>query len=277
MGGRLDPKGMTAGERAELMERHGRYYQERYRPEARDAQTSEERLRLEALMGGVRAEYAERLPRIALSRCPICGTELRRAFDPHSLDGFWWAPMPLVLFEEPASCEHFCVLLGAYDLCGRAPTEVMGTNVVVPGPQVPFVVPRLLSLDSMRAVTHRVDLPQGDRAYPVAYFAEEPIASAQLHQPWGRESYQVVDADGVPQGFEIKNDRWDFVLRPWIEKGSLLWIAPGDVDLKLRGAADGPCPYQDLPGERRPQEIRNGQLGHRDPPDGEPLELFDES
>src|SRR4030095_11227907 len=129
--------------------------------------------------------------------------------------------------------------------------------------------------DTMKAVISRIALPSGDWAYPIAYFAEEPPPSAERHQPWAREVYQVVDDDGVPQGFSSKTDAWDFELGPWIEKGVVLWIAPDDGALKLRGAGDGPRPYERLKGEQRPQEVRDGERGYGEVPDGEALEPFE--
>ncbi len=266
----MEYQGLTSTEHAELMERYREAFQKRYGSRELSA---EDENRLDAEIEGAWTEYAERLPRVALSRCPYCGETLRCAFDPYGLDGFWWVAMAPVSFREPPACEHFCVLLGALDLRGRPPGEV--TDAVEPGPEVPFVVPRLFRFPGMKAVISCFTLVRGDLAYPIAYFAKERLASKDVHQPWGKRSYQVFDEDGVPQGFAVKTDIWDFDLEPWIERGQLHWIDPGDSELRLRGKAEGPCPYLNLPGDRQPQVLENGKRILLSPPDGEDADIFD--
>jgi len=269
----VSPNGMTRAERDALLARCRAAEERRLELARADEPDYEEMRRLDALAAGLREEYAWRLPRVPFARCPHCGAVLSRSLDPWGLDGPWWNALGLVQPQEPPACEHFCVVLGALNLMGRAPREV--EDDVEPGPEVPFVVPRLLGLSGMRAVVNGIALETGDRAFVIAYFADPLPPMDQWHQPWGRRSYTVRDEDGAPQGFAIMNDPWDFDLARWAESGALQWIAPGDTALALRGRADGPCPYAGLPGERRPQLLRNGQRILLDPPDGAAVDLGD--
>src|SRR5262245_60921179 len=114
------------------------------------------------------AEYFEDAPRVALSCCPFDGKPLLRSFDPFGLDGLWWRTGATP--EEPPSCRHFCVLLGALDFAGNVPQA--GDFEVHPGPGRPFVIPRLLDHPSMLAVISQFRMENGYLAYPIAYFAE---------------------------------------------------------------------------------------------------------
>ena len=264
----MDFAGISARERAELMTKHLEYSRQR-----QASKEKEERLRLEALRDGLRVEYADRLPRVPLSRCPYCEEPLVRVFDPYGLDGFWWHAVSPVRFKEPEACPHFAVLLGALNLHGRAPQEAQAA--AEPGPEVPYVIPRLLEIETMRSVCFSLKMTTGDTAYPIAYFAESLPPSSELHQPWTKRGYQVTDDDGVPAGWSIKVDGWDFDLAPWIERGKLLWIEPEDPALVLRGAGDGPSPYVGLAGDRQPQRFQRGRRSLLPPPSGGTAEPFD--
>lgn len=48
-------------------------------------------------------------------------------------------------------------------------------------------------------------------------------------------------------------------MRPWLDSGKLLWIAPGDDHLELRSGSAG-CPYLNLTGERRMQYVSGRQV-----------------
>lgn len=218
-------------------------------------------------------EYFDRLPRVLMSVCPFTGEPLRRAFDPWGLDGFWWHQRPLAKIEEPAAPPTFRVLLGALSLAGRGPSEAVET--VMPGPEVPFVVPRLLALPGMVAVVHRLALETGDVAHTIGYFSEEEIPPELLHQHWLRADLWFKDEEGDP-GWLIANDAWDFELAPHVAAGALRWVREGPDGPEVAGAADGPCPYAGLEGERRPQAIAGGEREWLEPPSGEPFDPFRE-
>lgn len=217
------------------------------------------------------AEYFDRLPRVTVSVCPFTGEPLRRAIDPFGLDGFWWHQRLLAKIDEPAAPGAFQVLLGALDLHGRAPAEAIeGVN---PGPEVPFVVPRLLQLPGMVAVVHRLQLESGDTAHTIAYFSNEPIPPDHLHQFWLRLDFWFKTEDGDPSWL-IANDPWDFELAPYAADGRLRWVREG-ADGPEIAPADAPNPYVGLPGERAPQSIGRGERELMDPPDGSPIVPFE--
>ena len=221
----------------------------------------------------VLAEYADRLPRVPMSRCPHSGQIFKHSFDPFGIDGPWWRKAILVDIEEPAPPMTFRVLQGAFTTNGRDPIEAK--EPVIPGPEVPFVIPRLLGLAGMSAVISRLTLDNGDTAYPVVYYSRQPHHPRTLHQPWLRQDLWY-PSDGGGASWTIKNDPWDFELRPWIDSGQLHWIAPGDSDLKLCDRANGvSCPYLDLPGERYFQAFAGGRRELMEPPDGSPIDPFE--
>jgi hypothetical protein len=220
------------------------------------------------------AAYADRLPRIVMSACPFTGQTLERAFDPFGLDGPWWYQDREVEIAEPEAPATFKVLLGALALRGRTPTEARAD--VIPGPEVPFVVPRLLRLPGMVCVVSQLTLTTGDTAYPIAYFSPEEIAPKQLHQPWLRQELWF-KADESANAWLIANDAWDFDLEPWVASGKLRWIEPTDAEARVvDGRAGRACPYVDLPGDRAPQLISSGDRELLELPDGTPINPFED-
>ena len=202
-------------------------------------------------------EYFDRLPRVVMSVCPFTGDPLKRSFDPYGLDGPWWHKDLLADIEEPRAPETFKVLLGALALGDREPEEA--TEEVIPGPEVPFVIPSLIGLPGMVAVVSRLEMTSGDVAYPIAYFSPEDIPQEDLHQPWLRQEFWYVDEEGE-EGWTICNDVWDFELEPYLESGKLRWIQPGDEDFRLMDRESGvDCPYVGLEGERLPQSLEDGE------------------
>jgi len=219
-------------------------------------------------------EYAERLPFVPLSRCSFCGRVLEYPIDVEGFDGPWWFKDALAKYPPPNACPHFRVLMGAIDF--KQSKSIGGRTVkeILPGPGVPFVVPRLLTeVPGMKAVISNFEMPAGYICYPIAYFSETPVDSALLHQPWGRQAYDMLDEAGKFKGWRSANDKWDFDLQPWIDKGVLLWINPGDTTLTLQSRP--PCPYVNLPGVRAPQRIVRGNVETRPLPTGEKLEPFE--
>jgi len=220
----------------------------------------------------VLGEYADRLPRIALSACPFTGEAFKHSFDSWGIDGPWWQESREVEIEEPAPPSTFKVLLGALAFHGRTPSESRAQ--VIPGPEVPFVVPRLLKLPEMVAVVSQVDLETGDTAYPIVYYSREAIPPQKLHQFWLEQDFWF-ELEGGKSGWLIANDEWDFDLHPWIAAGKLRWIRPGDPKMQVFNGENGePCPYLNLPGERYPQSIAFGERNLMELPDGTPVDPY---
>lgn len=210
-------------------------------------------------------EYAQNLPAKPLSRCPICATPFELPIDDIGLDGAWWWSNCHVPFPEARACEHAVVFLGAVDLRGRVPTEVNVYSVLA-GPGAPYVVPRLLSRDGMKAVLSTVPFASRDVGYLVVYFSEEPVPEPERHQEWRKQTWILHDEDGREVAENSVNDPWDFDIGPWIDRGKLDWIAPGDATLAIR--SDRPSPYEGLPGIRQQQSIESGVVLLRNAPDG---------
>jgi hypothetical protein len=217
-------------------------------------------------------EYGKGLPEVPVSRCPFCQDVLKFSFDPMGLDGLWWAWADLVETKPPEE-EHYRLLLGAVDFQGRQPTEAEPIGRILPGPGVPFVVPRLLDSLDMIAVISSLTLPHDDVAYLISYFGDQEVDPYHLHQNWARESFNICDEDGDIVAWGAATDPWDFDLEPWIEKGKLKWINPGDESLTMQES--GACPYIGLPGTRLPQVIESGVVSHLELPDGEPIDPFE--
>lgn len=263
----------TRAERDELLSRAWSLDARIYPPDAAQAPHGRPAALLREAYYQALGEYADRLPRVVMSACPFTGRPLKRAFDPWGLDGPWWQQGREVEIDEPAPPPAFKVLLGALALRGRAPAEARET--VIPGPEVPFVVPRLMDLPGMIAVVARLDLETGDTAYPIAYFSEEEISQTHLHQFWLQQEHWF-DLEGK-SAWLIANDPWDFELGPWVRSGRLRWIEPGDPASRVvDGSAGARCPFLDLPGERQPQSIAGGQRELLELPDGTPVDPWED-
>jgi hypothetical protein len=261
----------TPSERKVLVDRYWQIRDSLSHPHNKKLNLDEKR-EAAAARNRLAAEYAERLPFVPLSRCPFCDTALDFPMDSMGFDGPWWAKGPVTEFPEPAGCEHFRTLLGAVDFGANVPLLPRLLRMVLPGPGAPYVIPRMLNLDGFAAVISSLRFPEGQTGYAIAYFSEEIVHGAFLHQPWGREAYQVRNEDGEYEAWTVKNDRQDFDLRPWIDRGSVQWIVANDPALRL--VATGACPYENLPGARQPQVIRNGRIELLDPPDDSEIDPF---
>ncbi len=202
----------------------------------------------------LRNEYRTLLDMVSLSRCPFCNEITKLSFDPHGLDGLYWDYDAPISRPDPRPCAHFVVLAGAIKLSVPLARLPM---LSVPGPEVPWVVPRLLRLSMMRAVVATV--PVGSHTgFPIAYFAD-PDPRVDLINSWGRSYYETVDASGARGWNEVFEDDadFDFDLRSWMDQGRLMWIAPGDDQFVLRKGGAG-SPYLDMPGRRGVVKVQYG-------------------
>lgn len=200
--------------------------------------------------------YEAGLPVLPLSRCPFTGRVVRHSLDTFGIDGWWWdCERPVRPIEDlPAT---FFALSGALRL-GADPPDV--PFLCRPGPEVPFVVPRLLAEPDVRAVVSSVAVGP-HRGFPVFYFAEPTPHEILRVNTWGLTQYVAEDPYGagyVSRSYDVPVE-FDYDLARWIRRGKLLWIAPDDGTLRLRSLVEG-CPYLDLPGRRYPLGIRNGEV-----------------
>ncbi len=201
------------------------------------------------------AAYIEAVPIVALSRSPRSGEVFETSLDTLDLDGPWWAyeaeHRPWV-----APPPDLFAWTGALKPDGPFPAW---TPKAMVGPEVPFVLPRILDHPAIKAVVSAVRVGP-HVGYPIAYFADPVPHGLERVDDWGHASYTYLREDGAPASAHATeaDHQKDFDLRPWLERGKLAWIAPGDEGLELRHGADG-CPYLDLPGERRRRYLQGGE------------------
>jgi hypothetical protein len=215
------------------------------------------------------ADYFQSLGRMSLSVCPLCNKPLFRTFDPYGLDGPWWQSSATP--EEPIPCRHFCVLTGALSFNGKPPRG--GNFEAHVGPQIPYVIPRLLEHPDMVAVVSRIQTADDYLAYPIAYFAKRRPPPQDLTAGWARTNYLYQTQLGEVR-WRIPNDPWDFDLKPWIEQGKLYWCLESDGQLALKSEPPGNCPFIDLPGEQRPVIVQMNRYWCEPLPDGQILQPF---
>jgi hypothetical protein len=207
-------------------------------------------------LAGLIERYEAGLAAVPLSRCPFTGELLSYVIDTGGLDGLWWD------YEAPARPAGklpptFFALDGALTL--GEPLETF-PHLCRPGPEAPFVVPRLLQRPEISAVVS--GLAVGPHiGYAITYFAQPvPMDVPRLNE-WGSSEYWVTGESGTLGWDSVEEDpaAYDYDLEPWIRAGKLLWIAPGDERMMLLSDVRR-CPYLGLPGRRYPLFITAGEV-----------------
>lgn len=213
--------------------------------------------RLRDGMTNVRAEYRAGLPRVPVSRDPFSGEELAWEIDVVDLDGPWWEcenPARNWVEGDPAG---LFAITGAVEL----PDEVTPAPwLAFPGPSVPFVIPRILEHDDIRAVISYLEVG-GHAAWAITYWGEPLPYDLLRVDTWGAKLHWFTDAQGLQKWNEHtpEFDEPDFDLAPWIEAGKLSWIGPGDTSLALETSLAG-CPYLELEGSRAFARVWDGKV-----------------
>lgn len=208
-----------------------------------------------ALVRGIEpliAEYWNLVPAVTLSRCPFCQKDLARLFDPVDLTGFWWMDRTRRPRQEPPCCEHFCLLLGAVNFNGLAPRG--GLFECRPGPDMPFVIARILEMPTMTAVVSCVPLQCGYSAYPVVYFSQTPPKIRSLTQSWSQKEYRTTLQDGR-SAWDITQEVYDYDLSPWIKQEKVRWFHEGTLN-----APSQAYPFANISGKARAQILIDNQL-----------------
>lgn len=201
-------------------------------------------------------EYVAGVPVIALFRCPFTGGMMHHSLDHFGLDGLWW--------NYEAACrpveqlpETYFALTGALRLMSPPPWFPF---LCKPGPEVPYVIPRMLRHPVVTAVlsTGSIGELQG---YAITYFAKPIPYDIPRINTWGTNEYKLRDDKGRLRWDSYLDNPFDmdFDLGPWISKRKLLWIAPGDTTLTLRDTVSG-CPYLGLDGRRKITYIQKGKV-----------------
>ena len=234
----------------------------------------EEEKKLKAECEAPLQEYYDRLPRMTLSRCPYCKELLKHVFDPWGVDGLWWQESEATSCDEPETCPHFAVLLGAVNLNGLEPKGGSHGREAHVGPEVPYVIPRVLDLPTMVAVISSLRMANGYTAYPIAYISDVAPPPGSLTQSWTRTTYSFRDAAGR-HAWTVKTDPWDFELLRWVAKGKVRWIERSDPQFVLSEEGVTAFPYDNLLGRRERVIIEGNKLRTLPPPAGEEIDPFD--
>lgn len=206
--------------------------------------------------------YRNGLRRLPIARNPHSGGVFWYGVDTFGLDGPWWDYHAPIRPSDPLPLSVFSIT-GAMKLGRKLP---MFGHLAKVGPGVPFVVPRLLAHDGVTAVISQIEVG-GATAWPIVYFAREPLLDHHRFNTWGTNRYWWQDATGQWKWNDCTEDdeELDFDLAPWIEQGRVRWIAPGDGDLELHDTVKG-CPYLGLSGETRFQRVSLGEAWTQDGP-----------
>lgn len=204
----------------------------------------------------LRDQYLELVPPMLVARCPFTDTEVRHSVDTAGLDGLWWRwEQPVRPAAEPVP-PTWLAMTGAMELS----ESVEDTPFLVrPGPAAPGVLPRMLEHESVRAVVCEVPVGR-HRGFAVSYFADGDAAVVPVNT-WGASEHRFLTRGSgmLSADLPATDDEFDFELGPWIERGKLSWIAPGDETAELRTDLAG-CPYLDLDGTREMQHIEGGAV-----------------
>lgn len=217
--------------------------------------------------------YFDGLPCNVLSSCPFCESPYRSKFDEWGLDGLWWQYSELTVeLNEPAPCEHYVLIRGSVNLNGKP--FVAGFNSSRIGPDVPYVVEKIIQMPTMKAVIGQIDMACGFTAYPIVYFATEKPASGTTMENWREKSYNWLGHDGNSY-WSTPQYPWDFELAPWVDCHKIGWV---DLEQPASAAKFGTgenCPFINLPGQRLQQTIYEGQMSAVSPPNNEEYSPFE--
>jgi hypothetical protein len=209
-----------------------------------------------SMLAAMRAEYEGLVPVLPLSRCPFTGRVVYHSIDPYGIDGLWWN------YESPVRPVEFLpsrYLAFSGSMRIVTPAE-FSPFLCKPGPGSPFVLPRILNNEGVRAVISTLLIGK-HQGFPVFYFTDSVLKDTGVVNDWGMSFWQYQDTEGPSQWMSVTENEaeYDFYLEPWVRKEKLLWIAPDDRTMTLRtGITD--CPYIGLGGEEKNQRIQYGKV-----------------
>ena len=86
------------------------------------------------------------------------------------------------------------------------------------------MIARILEMDSMVCVVSRTKMSDNDDLFAMVYFSALEVKRLDLTMSWDVENRGAWSHD---------SDRWDFDLKPWVEKGKLRYCVPGEEPLRL--------------------------------------------
>lgn len=203
-------------------------------------------------------EYTQKTPVIPLSRCPVSQQVTYHSIDYYGIDGPWWDyTKPMRPLESlPVT---FFTSTGAMDLKGLVPHT---NHQVRPGPERPYVVKHLMESDEVQAVISSIKVGKA-QAHMVFYYSDQETPGVEPTRLWGMYQWERADQYGRVGHLEIDDSDYvyDFDLKKWVENGKLLWIAPNDPTMTLRGGVNG-CPYLSVGGGKKFQIIIDGEISY---------------
>ena len=180
--------------------------------------------------------YYNRLPIFTLAVCPICGAPYQHRIDPFGFDGPWWSD---VKNGDVQNCAHAKLIRSAYrgvDLMELKRDERSSFRL---GPEVPYVIARILEMDSMVCVVSRTKISDNDDLFAMVYFSALEVERLDLTMSWDAKNRGAWSHD---------SDRWDFDLKSWVEKGKLRYCVPGEDPLRLGSTDVASFPFLEEPG-----------------------------
>ncbi len=206
----------------------------------------------------LRVDYLHGLPSTALSRCPFTGMILSRFIDLYGINGLWWD------YDDPQRVQEelmptFFAMDGALKLDNHVEQVPFTCSV---GPEIPFVLPRLLKHAEIKAVVSSFAVGS-HRLYIITYYSEPMLNRIRRVNDLGAYCYKYKDHNGWLQHDFYQDPAKDFALEDWIRGGKLLWIYPDDHTLTLRSYLTD-CPYLGLSGSHKMLAIHNGEVNETD-------------
>lgn len=209
----------------------------------------EERKRIQAEHQKAATEYYKTLSAVEISRCPYDNNIVTKTMDIYGIDGAWWDANS---WDSPLAGDPHVVTYNGALVDGERLIEETPPRVdVLIGPEIPYVLPRLLDSGAV-CVISKVEVLTG--AYLMTYFADPPLPPAQGAEPWLRKLFYYANEDGSP-GWNARSDPWDFDIAKWLDAGKVYWIAPGDASLAVVKGKSIECPYVGLKGVRTPRSL----------------------
>lgn len=218
----------------------------------------------------LRDEYFRILPVVPMSCCPFDNKPLLRSFDPYGLDGLWWKSSAEP--KEQPTCPHFCLLRGAVNYNGLPP--LAGDFEVNPGPEVPYVLPRVLEYPGMVAVISEIEMKNGYTAYTIAYFSEKKPSASELAAGWARKTYNYTTDLGEPASV-TDNELWDFDLKHWLNEGKIMSCLHNSDNTMTIFNQPKQFPYLDISGRKENIVVKEDRCWTQGLPDGTEINPYE--
>lgn len=200
--------------------------------------------------------YEKTLTKAKISRSPHDGELVSFLVDDQGLDGpFWDCDRPIRPTQKLPKT--------VFAYCGAINVETVAKEIdheVKPGPGQPFLIPRFMQIEGMKAVISALKIGEFD-AYMIFYFHEFPLFDEPRVNYWGTQ-YHIAEwqkEHSYLLNIPDYSEDFDFDILQYIKKGAAFWIAPGDSDLILRSTVFD-YPFQNLEGRKFPARFVNGKI-----------------